>query len=583
VVVEKILIDGERLRKEWPVHGTTGYEFLGLVGGLFVDPEGRRALAAVHGRYTGIRDSYTDVAYESRKLVLDVSMSSELTVLARKLDRISEQHRFARDFTLNSLQSALAEVIACFPVYRTYVRAETGAVAPEDRRIIETAVRLARRRNPATSESVFDFIASVLLLQDPEGLDDAQRRERRDFVMRFQQITGPVMAKGLEDTASYRYYPLASQNEVGGDPEAEVTVEIFHRANAERQKDWPHSMAATSTHDTKRGEDVRARIAVLSEVAPEFETALLRWREAGASHRTVVDDAEAPDASAEYLLYQTLVGTWPVGTPGRAPTPEYTARIQAYMRKALREAKLRTSWVSPNAPYEQAVDDFVAALLDPVRGRQFLREIETFLLPMARAGLLNSVCQTALKIAAPGVPDFYQGSELWEFSLVDPDNRRPVDFARRRRLLEEIDAPEPAAERARLLLDEIEDGRLKLLVTSRGLRFRRERPRLFATGSYVPLPVRGARGGHVVAFARIGDEGAALALGARFFTRIPWPPVGAAAWGDAVVGVEGTGGAAFRDALTERELRARTGAGGLELPLAEVFADLPLALLERIS
>jgi (1->4)-alpha-D-glucan 1-alpha-D-glucosylmutase len=357
IVVEKILVDGERLRDEWPVHGSTGYEFLNLVGGLFVDPAGLPGLDSAYEAFVGQREPYEDVAYESRKLVLDVSLSSELTVLARRLDRISERHRFSRDFTLNSLQAALGEVIANFPVYRSYIRADAGAVSAADREHVETAVRLAKRRNPALSDSLFDFVASVLLLQDPDGLDEAARRERREFVMRFQQITGPVMAKGVEDTAFYRHHPLASRNEVGGDPAgAPADPPRFHRENTHRADRWPFSLLATSTHDTKRSEDVRARLAVLSEVPGDFASALGRWRELGRPHRALVDEAPTPDARDEHLFFQTLVGTWPLGLHGRAPEEAYTVRIQAYMRKALREAKLRTSWVSPNLAYEAAVE-----------------------------------------------------------------------------------------------------------------------------------------------------------------------------------------------------------------------------------
>jgi (1->4)-alpha-D-glucan 1-alpha-D-glucosylmutase len=584
VVVEKILIGDERLRPEWPVQGTTGYDYLNVLNGLLADPRGRRELEAVYRRFTGLHEPAADVAYECRKLVLEVSMSSEVTVLSRRLDRISEQHRFSRDFTLNSLQAALCEVIACFPVYRTYVRAETGAVAPEDRRHIETAVRLAKRRNPATDESVFDFIASVLLLEDPEGLEPGPRRERRDFVMRFQQITGPVMAKGLEDTASYRLHPLASLNEVGsrlGAPA--VTVERFHQHNAERQRASPHAMSATSTHDTKRDEDVRARINALSEVPEAFEGALLRWHELNRIHKTLVDEVEAPDRNGEYLLYQTLVGTWPPAASGGAPSAEYVERLQAYMRKALREAKVHTSWVSPNEAYESAVENFVAALFDPVKGRSFLREFEGFLRPILRPSLLGAVAQTVLKLTSPGVPDLYQGTELWEFRLVDPDNRRPVDFARRKALLADLDAaglPSPA--RAARLLEEIEDGRLKLFLTALALRLRRRRPGLFRDGGYVPLGPREQIQERVVAFARVRDAEAALVLAGRFFTALPAPPVGAAAWGEDAVSVDAIPDGIYRDVFTGRELRARRGPDGRYVPLAEAFAALPFALLERV-
>ncbi|HUG55271.1 MAG TPA: malto-oligosyltrehalose synthase [Vicinamibacteria bacterium] len=583
VVVEKILIGEERLREDWPVQGTTGYDFLNLLSGLLADPGGRRELDAVYGRFTGLREHASDVAYECRKLVLDVSMSSEITVLARRLDRISEHHRFSRDFTLNSLQAALGEVIACFPVYRTYLRAETGKVAPEDRRYIEAAVRLAKRRNPATSESLFDFVASVLLLADPDGLDEAQRRERRDFVMRFQQLTGPVMAKGLEDTASYRLHPLASLNEVGSELGAPaVSLERFHRENAARLRTWPHTMNATSTHDTKRDEDVRARIHVLSEVAHDFEDALRRWREIARPHRTTVDDVDAPGPNAEYLLYQTLVGTWPTGLAGGEPSPEYVERIQAYMRKALREAKVHTSWVSPNEPYERAVDRFVAGILDASAGKDFVRDFSAFVRPIVRPGLLAAVSQVLLKITSPGVPDFYQGTETWEFNLVDPDNRRPVDFERRRRQLADLDAPGASPGAAGELLERIEDGRLKLFVTSRSLRFRRRRHALFREGDYHPLTVEGEGRARVIAFARSLGAESALAVAGRFFAGLPARPLGEPAWRETAVTLGPVSATTFRDVFTGQEVQVRTGPHGPELPVAEVFARLPFALLERM-
>jgi (1->4)-alpha-D-glucan 1-alpha-D-glucosylmutase len=503
VVVEKILAGHERLCADWSVQGTTGYDFLNLVNGLLVEPEGRRALDRVYARFTGSPESWADVDYESRKLVLDTSMSSELTVLARRLDRVSEPHRFSRDFTLNSLQAALGEVIACFPVYRSYLRAHAAPIDAPDRGHVEKAVRAAKRRNPATSECVFGFIAAVLLRDDPGGLEESQVRERREFVMRFQQLTGPVIAKGMEDTAFYRFHPLASLNEVGGDPSGPgTTLNAFHAANLERLRSWPHTLCATSTHDTERGEDTRARIAVLSEVPAAFEAALGRWRALGAAHKTQVDEAETPDPHAEYLLYQTLVGTWVPAGDG-APPPAYLARIHAYMRKVLREAKLRTSWISPTARYEEAVEDFVSTLLDARRGGPFLEDLGRFVGEVPRPGLLDSVTQALLKATAPRVPDFYQGSERWPFDLVDPDNRHPVDVTLRSRLLESLEAvPAGTVAGAASLLERIEDGRLKLLVTSRALRFRRQRRELFARGAYHPLRARSPREELVAAFAR---------------------------------------------------------------------------------
>jgi (1->4)-alpha-D-glucan 1-alpha-D-glucosylmutase len=505
VVVEKILVRDERLRPDWAVHGTTGYEFLNLVNGLFVDPAAERHSHELYARLAGQPFQFGDIAYQSKKLILDATMSAELHVLARRLDRISEQHRWSRDFTLFSLQQALAEVIACFPVYRTYMRGVKNMVGDEDHHSILAAVRTAKRRNPAVSESVFDFVASVLLLQDPEGISEAQRAERRDFVMRFQQITGPVMAKGIEDTAFYRVYPLASLNEVGGNPERfGVPVETFHRQNAERLANWPHALLTTSTHDTKRSEDVRSRLNVLSEMARDWERALQRWQSMNRDKKADVEGAAAPDANEEYLLYQTLVGAWPLQPMDKDAHQNFVGRIEHYMEKALKEAKRHTSWINPNEAYDRAVRQFVREILRPHVDNRFLADLQRFQTRVAQAGLWNSLAQMLLKITAPGVPDFYQGTELWDFSLVDPDNRRPVDFAKRVMLLEELQRMESNAPVSLVheLVSQPQDGRIKLYILYKTLNFRRAHPNLFAQGTYRPLTVSGARRDHVVTFAR---------------------------------------------------------------------------------
>jgi (1->4)-alpha-D-glucan 1-alpha-D-glucosylmutase len=584
LVVEKVLVGTERLRPDWPVGGTTGYEVLNLLNGVFVEPASSGSFRELYERFVGARHRFSEVVLASKRLILKTALSSELTVLARKLDRISEQHRFSRDFTLASLQEALAEVIACFPVYRSYVRAAEGEVRAEDRAYILAALRLAKLQNASTSESLFDFVGSVLLLDDPQGLDEVQLAERRDFVMRFQQLTGPVMAKGLEDTALYRHYPLASLNEVGGNPEAfGVEVERFHRENLARLHDWPHALTPTSTHDTKRDEDVRARINVLSEIPRRWEQAVFRWREQNSVHRARLDEDEVPDANEEYLLYQTLVGTWPLDSLDGRVRPDFVERIRAYLLKAIKEAKLRTSWISPNEGYERRVSDFVAAVLEPAPANLFIPDFIAFLRPILRAGLLNSVSQTLLKIALPGVPDFYQGTELWDFNLVDPDNRRPVDWERRRRTLEALTEEVrwgTTALASRLLAD-LESGELKLYVTERALDLRKRQRKAFEEGDYLPLHPRGSRERNVIAFARESQDAVAIAAAARFFSALKEKPVGADAWEDTVLRLDRELAGAYRDVFTGCELIAVERAQGAELPLASLFAHLPLALLER--
>ncbi|MEX0714677.1 MAG: malto-oligosyltrehalose synthase [Pirellulales bacterium] len=513
VVAEKIVGHDEVLPADWDVHGTTGYHYLNLANGLFVDRAAASVMRALYGRFTGNAVRFRDVAYESKKTILEVSMSSELHVLARRLDRISEAHRWSRDFTLSSLRKVLAEVIACFPVYRTYIRPGDQQVGDEDRRRILAALRLAKRRNPALSSSLFHFLGSVLLLEDPDGISDLQRQLRREFVLRFQQITGPVTAKGIEDTAFYRDYPLLSLAEVGGEPEIfGVSPEQFHRRNADRLEHWPHTMLASSTHDTKRSEDARARINVLSECPQQWEQAIERWREMNSRHKREIDGADAPDANEEYLLYQTLVGTWPLEPISGADREQYTARIVQFMAKALKEAKLNTSWMDPHEEHEKAVEHFVRSILDPAADSGFLADFEACHAPLALAGMHNALAQVLLKTCAPGVPDFYQGTELWDFSLVDPDNRRPVDFHRRKRLLAEIKAVRQRPALVAELVNNWRDGRIKLFVTWQALNFRRDHRELFEQGEYLGVPVEGPREQHLFALVRRHRNRAALAV-----------------------------------------------------------------------
>src|SRR5579884_3794983 len=379
IVAEKILTGDERMRSSWAIQGTTGYDFLNLLNGVFVDNARRKAFQQLYERLTDSRSSYEETIYYSKRLVLLASMSSELNVLARWLDRISEQHRYSRDFTFESLRYALREVITCFPVYRTYTRLDQEEPGNEDRRYIDAAVDAARRRNPVVNESVFDFIRDLLLLDNPDRLTAEQQLERRLFVMRFQQLTGPVMAKGVEDTAFYRFYPLASLNEVGAEPQTfGITVPMFHRKNGARLHAWPHSMLATSTHDTKRSEDVRARINVLSEIPLEWYRAVERWQKLNRQFRTDINGNEAPSTNEAYLLYQTLVGTWPLEAMTRESHTAYIGRIQTYMEKALHEAKVHTSWVNPNREWDEAVRRFVSGVLEDTPENRFLADFREF-------------------------------------------------------------------------------------------------------------------------------------------------------------------------------------------------------------
>ncbi|MGH7915092.1 MAG: malto-oligosyltrehalose synthase [Candidatus Binataceae bacterium] len=585
IVVEKILGADEPLRANWPIHGTTGYEFLNDLNGLYVDSGNCERLVDFYLRFTRHRREFSDIVYDCKKLVLRALMSGEQNVLARKLDRISEQHRWSRDFTLNSLGRVLAEVIACFPVYRSYVTFE-GLVSAEDHRRVMAAINTAKRRNAALSESTFDFLASVLLLAHPDGLDDAAREARLDFALRFQQLTSPVMAKGFEDTALYRFYPLASFNEVGGDPTSlGISVGAFHARNERRFREWPHSLSATSTHDTKRGEDVRARINVLSEIPDDWEHAVRRWNGLNNSLRIEWDGACVPDANEEYLFYQTLVGAWPLTRMTPDEHEQFIKRIQDYMDKSSKEAKFRTSWVSPNATHDRALSEFVRVALQPDPANAFLADFVPFRQSIAMAGVLNSLSQALIKAGSPGVPDFYQGTELWDYNLVDPDSRRPVDFVTRRAMLEEIihEADRNRVTLVEKLLGSPEDGRIKMYVIHRALQFRRNHPELFATGAYVPLEAAGERARHVVAFARrAGRESVIIAAG-RFFMKLGITPNSfptSSAWSDTKLALPPDLAAErYVDLFTGCAIAMHPEKGTPRLPMDETFARMPIAML----
>src|SRR5829696_2024763 len=578
VVVEKILEPGEPLPNDWAVHGTVGYEFARVTTGLFVDPANQRAFDDLYTRITrhGRRRPFSATAYEAKGLMLRTALASETNVLARALNRISEQSRRTRDFTLSALRNALREVITAFPVYRTYVVCDGRDVSDRDRRAIERAVALAKRRNPASDPSVFDFLEDVLLLRDDGALSEQERDERCRFVMKFQQLTGPVMAKGVEDTAFYRYNRLVALNEVGSDPAAFGTsVAEFHRENADRARRWPHGLLTSSTHDTKRSEDVRARIVVPSELPREWRAAVNRWARLNRRRRTRVEGASAPDRNDEYLFYQTVLGAWPWGA--ETPDEEFVARIQAFMLKAAREAQVHTSWVNPDPAYEDALQQFVRSALDASRPNAFLEDFAALREMVAHAGAINALAQQLLKLTAPGVPDIYQGTELWDQSLVDPDNRRPVDYAQRTRLLRGLQRRHPGRRLAADLLETKADGRIKLFLTSRALACRAAYPDLFARGEYIPLATEGAAADHVVAFARRDAENEFITVVPRLVVGLTGKefvdPVGPEIWGDTrLLLSDAEPETRYRDVFSGGTIKAAAGDGGATLPIAEIFA-----------
>jgi (1->4)-alpha-D-glucan 1-alpha-D-glucosylmutase len=571
VVVEKILAGDERLRESWPVAGTTGYEQLDLLGSVLIDPGGRDALLDTYARFTQQSVDFADVAFGSKRHVLERLLAPELAALVRSLSALLDPTAPPD----SELEDALTAVIACFSVYRSYVRPGAVRVEGEDRRRIERAVDAAGQRGARST--ALEAIRSALLLEPPVAHDDESRAACLELLLRFQQLTGPAAAKGVEDTACYRYLPLACLCEVGGEPgRFGVPVEQFHAHNKERAAHGAGSLSASSTHDTKRGEDVRCRIGVLSEMPERWAEAALRWHALAAPHRASLRGGSAPAAADEYLLFQTLVGAWPDGELDGPELAAFRERIAAYMLKAAREAKRFTSWVDGDVEYEAALVRFVERVLDRAHSAGLVADLQRFVGPVARAGRLASLSMLLLKIAGPGIPDFYQGSELWDGSLVDPDNRRPVDFERRRILLAELSDEQDMA----ALLDQLGDGRLKLLLTLRGLGLRKRRADLFASGDYLPVMASGFGREQIVAFARTrGDDAVLVAVG-RFFSRFAGrPPVGDA-WNDTALELppEFPHGC-YRDALTglELELESRT-----QISTSRLFARLPYIMMERI-
>ncbi len=579
VVVEKILAAHETL-PDWPVAGTTGYDFIREAGGILIDPAGEQPLRRFYRRFIGRSDTFDEVLYAGKRRVIEVNLASEAMVLASEFHALSRGHWRSRDFTLNGMRAALAEVIAAFPVYRTYV-GEKGAESG-DRRYIDWAVAQAKKRWPGIDTSILDFIHGVLTLDLARRGSGYRRRAVIDLAMKFQQLTGPVMAKGAEDTAFYRYIPLLALNEVGGDPRRfGVSVAAFHHLAELRAKQRPHAMLASSTHDTKRGEDARARLALLSEAPSDWARQVGLWSRLNRFRCGEVDGASAPDRNDEYFFYQTVFAAWPVDlSPAAADgMAAFAERVRLSMIKAVREAKERSSWSNPNAEYEAALGRFVASALDGTKPNPFLRDMHEFVESLARAGAVNSLAQTLLKLAAPGVPDLYQGAELWDFSMVDPDNRRAVDWRVRRQMLDELRRRFAGREVDRQAFAEMaahwREGREKLFLIWRALGLRAAMPALFAAGGYRALTTRGRHGDRLCAFARLANGDAAVAVAPRLV--LPLRRNGFSGWADTAVQLPA--GGPWRDVLAGRDLDAGRG----EIAASELLADFPVALLARAA
>jgi (1->4)-alpha-D-glucan 1-alpha-D-glucosylmutase len=560
VVVEKILADGEDLRPFAGVRGTTGYDALNVITRVMIDGRGLEALDETWRQISNTGPVLAPVLKAAKRRVLDTLLTSEFTVLARLLARIAAGHYSTRDFSAVSLRQALELYVLNFPIYRTYLTA--AGPSDEDRALISDTIEKARSEWFASDEGVFDFLRDCLTmdLAKPGGALHSAPRVRR-FALKVQQFTGPVMAKSLEDTAFYRMHRLLALNEVGGEPSASaLPLNGFHQRMAARARDWPQAMTATATHDTKRGEDARTRLMALTELPGEWTSAVARWKVLNAGHVVTARAIRAPSTTFEYMLYQTLLGAWPLGELDDS----FAERIQAYALKAEREGKQETSWLNPHEFYENGVRRFVAKVLDRSLSGEFIDSMDHLARRIALLGALNSLGQITLKATMPGVPDFYQGTEFWDLSLVDPDNRRPVDFAERAVALKRNERPDWET-----LARSWPDGRIKLAWIRHLLKFRAEFADVFAQGDYRPLETSGPHRNHIIAFARRHGRRAIVSAVTRWFVPLS---DGGRAWprGEAFEGHLHVPGYAIEGV---------SGGSADSVPLARLFQHMPAAVL----
>ena len=576
LVVEKIIARHEQLRFDWPVEGTTGYDFTTSVLGVLIDPAAEDAFSHSYEAFTGTSEPFAEIVHAAKVQIMENELASEVHALAGEAARIARQHPNTCDFTRNLLARALKETVASFPVYRTYV--DGSPVIEADRRDIDWAIAHARRRDGAIDPSAFDFLSHLLTTDAVAEPRSGYSRERvLRFAMRFQQFSGPVMAKGLEDTAFYRYNRFVALNEVGGSPEQfGTTLAVFHNANAARAQRWPGGMLATSTHDTKRGEDARARLAVLSELPDEWRQQTTAWSRLLRARRGEIEAAAPPDRNDEYLLYQMLVASWPAELLeseelDAGALAAFAERVKAAMVKSMREAKTHTTWAAPSEAYEAAVRSFVDDALDADRSRQFFETFMPFVRRVARFGVENALVQTVLKLTVPGMPDIYQGAEIWNDSMVDPDNRRPVNFARLASLLLTVQAnlARDSKDTLRRLFSEPWDGAIKLAVTSALLKLREAEPELFAHGTYERIETSGQGDGPLCAFIR-RHAGKALLVAVE---RFPVRRAGGAGLDEALVLDADDTGRCWTDYLSGANVEP-----GVRLDAATLFDVLPVAI-----
>ena len=574
LVVEKILDFEEELPSSWPIQGTTGYDFMNYLNGIFCEGEHKGEFSKICSSFTGFKTPYEDLAWSNKRLIIGKLMAGDVDNLAHLMKGISSRDRHGSDITLYGLKRAIVEVLTFFPVYRTYINEEIFSEI--DQSYLREAVKRAKQKNPGLLYEI-NFMERFLLLKFRDYLTEEEKKQWIYFTMRFQQFTGPLMAKGFEDTTLYVYNRLLSLNEVGGDPNRfGISIETFHRFNKKRATFWSSSLNATSTHDTKRGEDVRARINVLSEIPREWGNALKRWSKVNRRKKKTVNGMKVPDRNDEYFLYQTLIGAFPFYENEH---PSFIDRIKHYILKAIREAKIHTAWLKPDTVYEDAFLAFVEDILNPSEQNQFLKEFLSFQKKVAHYGIFNSLSQTLVKITTPGVPDFYQGTELWDLNLVDPDNRRPVDFEKREKYLQEIIDKEGGniLDLILELLATKEDGRIKLFLIYRALKVRKHMTDFFQKAPYIPMEVEGRFKKHIFSFARKDRGRWVLTITPRLLSSLIKEdeyPLGIKVWDDTSVVLSEDFPLLWEDAITSQSIK-----GSKTLLMGEVLKHFPIALL----
>jgi (1->4)-alpha-D-glucan 1-alpha-D-glucosylmutase len=577
ITVEKILELKESLPEFWSIQGTSGYDFLNYINGVFCQCESENLFSEIYSKFTRLTNDYEHLAIEKKQLIVEKNLAGDVDNLAQILKKIAGQSRLGIDFTMNGLKRTLSEVLTLFPVYRTYVNGD--GLREEDRFYIKEVMEVARGRIPLLSNEL-TFIEKLLLLEWDASLTEEEKALRLHFVMRFQQLSGPLMAKGIEDTLFYVYNRFIALNEVGGNPEKfGITVAEFHEFNQKQSVAWTYKMNATATHDTKRGEDVRARLNIISEIPSEWEKLIKSWSAINYKHKSYVNRKQVPVPNDEYFFYQSLVGTYPFSGNDQ---DTYVDRIKNYMLKSVREAKVQTAWLRPDTEYEAGFLSFVEKVLDNSESNQFLQEFLPFQKRIAEYGIFNSLSQILLKYTAPGVPDTYQGTELWDLSMVDPDNRRPVDYEQRNVLLKDI-KEKIEADNFKLideLLSQKENGKIKLFITYKLLQARKENLEVFQTGNYLPLEVIGKHKDHIVAFARNFNDQMAIAIAPRFLTSLIEPgsyPCGESVWGDTQLQLPHDVLSNWQDVFTKQRI-----SGNSTLIIGQVLRHFPVALLLTI-